>query len=80
MEKDGVIITAWAKSLRLKIIMKRSESRISTTHVGSLIRPSKLLDLANNSRDGHEEDIQAFKSSLKETVVQVVKKQAEIDM
>jgi hypothetical protein len=30
--------------------MKRSEERILTTHVGSLVRPAELLELAAKAR------------------------------
>src|SRR5262249_4604068 len=52
--------------------MKRSERRILTTHVGSLIRPKALLDLAKDAsrRDAHA-------AELKRAVVDVVAHQAK---
>ena len=34
--------------------MKRSENRILTTHVGSLVRPPELLELSSLSRNNPE--------------------------
>ena len=54
--------------------MKRSEHRILTTHVGSLVRPKALLDAARNGdparRDAHGEE-------LKRAVADVVARQAK---
>ncbi len=54
--------------------MKRSEHRILTTHVGSLIRPKALLDAARDPdptrRDAHERE-------LKRAVAEVVARQAK---
>jgi len=54
--------------------MKRSEHRILTTHVGSLIRPKALLDAARDPdparRDAHERE-------LKHAVADVVARQAK---
>src|SRR5262249_10092083 len=33
--------------------MKRSQSRILTTHVGSLVRPREIVDILQRKEDGH---------------------------
>ena len=52
--------------------MKRSEHRILTTHVGSLIRPKPLLDAGKDAAHG-----QAYQQELKHAVTDVVAKQAK---
>ena len=54
--------------------MKRSEQRILTTHVGSLIRPKALLD-AGKDRDGARRD--AHEQELTRSVAEVVSRQAK---
>src|SRR4029079_14399665 len=54
--------------------MKRSEQRILTTHVGSLIRPKALLD-AGKDRDGGHRD--AYERELTRSVAEVVARQAK---
>src|SRR6476659_8679295 len=54
--------------------MKRSEQRILTTHVGSLIRPKVLLD-AGKDRDGAHRD--AYEQELTRSVAEVVARQAK---
>jgi 5-methyltetrahydropteroyltriglutamate--homocysteine methyltransferase len=51
--------------------MKRSENRILTTHVGSLIRPKGLLDLSAGAKDsgGNQDRYETFLSSAVEDVV-----------
>lgn len=57
--------------------MRRSDDRILTTHVGSLVRPQALLDAAEAARqDPSEKD--AFEQHLAQAVKQVVDKQVEI--
>ncbi len=56
--------------------MKRSEERILTTHVGSLIRPQILRDLAPAGQD--PADPEEYSVQLRQAVAAVVKKQAEI--
>jgi 5-methyltetrahydropteroyltriglutamate--homocysteine methyltransferase len=58
--------------------MKRSTDRILTTHVGSLIRPQELVDLMLARQSGQPYDRQAFETSLKSSVADVVKHQADI--
>ncbi len=58
--------------------MKTSKDRILTTHVGSLIRPDALQDIMR-AKQGHQEfDQAAYEKCLKESVAEVVHKQAEI--
>jgi 5-methyltetrahydropteroyltriglutamate--homocysteine methyltransferase len=56
--------------------MKRSEHRILTTHVGSIIRPKRLLDLAAAARNNPAEQ-RAYDEGMKTSIAEVVKKQAE---
>jgi len=56
--------------------MKRSEHRILTTHVGSLVRPKELRDLAPAGQA--PTDPAKYEAVLSESTVDVVKKQAEI--
>lgn len=56
--------------------MKRSENRILTTHVGSLIRPREIKDhLLAKRGDGYDEA--AHNRSLTKTVAEVARQQAE---
>jgi 5-methyltetrahydropteroyltriglutamate--homocysteine methyltransferase len=56
--------------------MKRSEHRILTTHVGSLIRPQALLDLAVAKQKGEAVDEAEYERVLRESVFDVVRRQA----
>ncbi len=56
--------------------MKRSDDRILTTHVGSLIRPPMLLQLAAAAKERPAEQ-QKYLDALREATVAVVKRQAE---
>jgi len=58
-------------------MVKRSENRILTTHVGSLIRPPKLLEFLSGMRSGQSIDARAHADCLKESVAQVVRQQAD---
>jgi 5-methyltetrahydropteroyltriglutamate--homocysteine methyltransferase len=55
-------------------IMKRSEDRILTTHVGSIVRPAALLEMAS-LKIGPPKNPVAYARLLAESVVEVVKKQ-----
>ncbi|MAF46752.1 MAG: cobalamin-independent methionine synthase II family protein [Rhodospirillales bacterium] len=56
--------------------MKRSEDRILTTHVGSLIRPQEIKDhLLARPTDGYDEA--AHRQSLTRTVAEIVRRQAD---
>jgi 5-methyltetrahydropteroyltriglutamate--homocysteine methyltransferase len=55
--------------------MKRSTSRILTTHVGSLVRPARLLEFARARKSGEAVDKQAYDKCLKDSVAEVVQQQ-----
>ena len=57
--------------------MKRSSDRILTTHVGSLIRPSALQEFLRAKQGGKPYDETAYEKCLANSVVDVVRKQAE---
>src|ERR1700742_1153104 len=54
--------------------MKRSDARILTTHVGSIIRPDSLLAFVN-LKPGASKDPQAHAAALHDAVTDVVRKQ-----
>jgi len=56
--------------------MKRSEHRILTTHVGSLIRPQELRELAPPGQE--PKDPAAYNAALTKATAEVVKKQADV--
>jgi 5-methyltetrahydropteroyltriglutamate--homocysteine methyltransferase len=58
--------------------MKRSTDRILTTHVGSLIRPQALQDILRAKQSGQSYDHAAYENCLKQSVADVVRRQAEI--
>lgn len=58
--------------------MKRSTNRILTTHVGSLIRPNALLGFLSAKEAGRPYDEAAYTRCLKDSVAEIVKKQAEL--
>ena len=55
--------------------MKRSETRILTTHVGSLIRPPALREFIKARQGGQPYDRQAYGACLKSSVAEVVRQQ-----
>jgi 5-methyltetrahydropteroyltriglutamate--homocysteine methyltransferase len=57
--------------------MKRSSSRILTTHVGSLIRPPALQEFLRAKQAGKPYDQAAYQKCLEDSVAEVVHKQAE---
>jgi 5-methyltetrahydropteroyltriglutamate--homocysteine methyltransferase len=57
--------------------MKRSTSRILTTHVGSLIRPQPLQDFLRLKQAGKPFDQGAYDRCLRGSVAEVVRQQAE---
>jgi 5-methyltetrahydropteroyltriglutamate--homocysteine methyltransferase len=57
--------------------MKRSTDRILTTHVGSLARPSELLDLMRARSSGEPGDERTYAAQVRAAVVEVVHKQVE---
>ena len=58
--------------------MPHNTDRILTTHVGSLIRPPKLIEFWRAIEDGKPYDEAAFEACLTESVVEVVRQQAEV--
>jgi 5-methyltetrahydropteroyltriglutamate--homocysteine methyltransferase len=58
--------------------VKRSENRILTTHVGSLIRPPELVDFLRAKQRHQAYDEAAYQACLKDSVATVVREQAEI--
>src|SRR6185437_15705536 len=56
--------------------MKRSDSRILTTHVGSLIRPKSLLDAAKAATENKAKQSD-YDAALRKSVADVVKQQVE---
>ncbi len=58
--------------------MKRSNDRILTTHVGSLIRPPALQDFLRARQAGKPYDKSAYETCLQQSVADVVHKQAEV--
>jgi 5-methyltetrahydropteroyltriglutamate--homocysteine methyltransferase len=58
--------------------MATSADRILTTHVGSLVRPDDLLVFLRKQQDGEPYDAVAFEECLRRSVVDVVRRQAEI--
>jgi 5-methyltetrahydropteroyltriglutamate--homocysteine methyltransferase len=57
--------------------MKRSSHRILTTHVGSLIRPPRLLEYARARENGEAIDERAYEQCLKDSVAEVVRQQTQ---
>jgi len=55
--------------------MKRSDERILTTHVGSIMRPQAMLTLAN-LKIGPPKDPEQYARVVRESVAEIVKKQA----
>ena len=59
--------------------MKRSDSRILTTHVGSLPRPKALLELGN-ARTGPPKDLAKYREVMRRCIAEAVEKQAEVGL
>jgi 5-methyltetrahydropteroyltriglutamate--homocysteine methyltransferase len=57
--------------------MKRSDKRILTTHVGSLIRPPDLLQYVTAAQKGEPFDRAAYEQCLKDSVKEAVRQQAQ---
>lgn len=55
--------------------MKRSDERILTTHVGSLIRPKELLDLGTRAKEGGVAESDAYERAVKAAIADVVLRQ-----
>jgi 5-methyltetrahydropteroyltriglutamate--homocysteine methyltransferase len=58
--------------------MKRSDTRILTSHVGSLPRPEPLLELKAAKLAGQPYDEAAYAQRLSDAVHEICRKQAEI--
>ena len=58
--------------------MPDNVDRILTTHVGSLIRPPKLIEFWRAIEDGKSYDAAAFETCLTASVAEVVQEQAEV--
>ena len=58
--------------------MSQSTNRILTTHVGSLIRPPNLLGLIEARQEGKPVDEAAFAETLRRSVAEAVRQQAEV--
>jgi 5-methyltetrahydropteroyltriglutamate--homocysteine methyltransferase len=56
--------------------MKRSVDRILTTHVGSIVRPPELLELASY-RTGPPKDPELYRKRLQSAIATVVRQQAD---
>ena len=57
--------------------MPQNTDRIRTTHVGSLIRPPKLIEFWRTIEDGKVYDETAFEACLTASVAEVVGQQAD---
>jgi 5-methyltetrahydropteroyltriglutamate--homocysteine methyltransferase len=57
--------------------MRKSEDRILTTHVGSLIRPPDLQEFLAARRDGRAVDEAAFNACLERSVQEIVRQQSD---
>src|ERR1700683_417090 len=60
--------------------MPHNADRILTTHVGSLIRPPKLIEFWRAIEDGKPYDEAAFEACFTESVAEVLRQQAEADI
>jgi 5-methyltetrahydropteroyltriglutamate--homocysteine methyltransferase len=58
--------------------MKRSDTRILCTHVGSLIRPPELQEFLRARQGGKPHDEKAYQACLTDSVAAVVNQQAEV--
>ena len=58
--------------------MPQNADRILTTHVGSLIRPPKLIEFWRAIEDGTPYDEAAFEACLTNSVAEVVRRQADV--
>jgi 5-methyltetrahydropteroyltriglutamate--homocysteine methyltransferase len=58
--------------------MSGGANRIMTTHVGSLVRPPKLVEFLHKIEGGQSYDTGAYEACLKESIDEVVRRQAEV--
>ena len=54
-----------------------ARNRILATHVGSLIRPPKLVEFLRKIEDGQPYDEASYEAALKESITEVVRQQVE---
>src|ERR1700704_3176915 len=54
-----------------------ASNRILTTHVGSLVRPSKLIEFLRKIEDRQPYDQSAYEACLKQSIEEVVRQQAD---
>ncbi len=57
--------------------MPRPSDRIYVSHVGSLVRPPRMVPFLEAMQDGRAYDVNAFAAALTESVIEVVRLQAE---
>jgi 5-methyltetrahydropteroyltriglutamate--homocysteine methyltransferase len=60
----------------MSIGVNMNANRILTTHVGSLVRPPRLIEFLNQIENGRQYDKNAYEGCLKESVAEVVQQQA----
>jgi 5-methyltetrahydropteroyltriglutamate--homocysteine methyltransferase len=60
--------------------VKRSDTRILTTHVGSLPRPPDLLELFRRAREGTEAEQAEYAARLRAAVSEVVRQQVAVGL
>jgi 5-methyltetrahydropteroyltriglutamate--homocysteine methyltransferase len=58
--------------------LKTSQDRILTTHVGSLPRTEQVVGLLEKRENGGEVDTDVFNESVRQAVIDNVRRQAEI--
>lgn len=58
--------------------MKRSTERILTTHVGSLTRPTEIIEAMRARVSGEPYDRERFSHNLRQAVAEVVRRQAQV--
>ena len=57
--------------------LQQNTDRIQTTHIGSLPRPHRLLDMMKAKYSGQPYDHAAFEQTLRSAVAEIVRKQVE---
>lgn len=58
--------------------MNRSQARVLTTHVGSLVRPKSIRHALRDEQLGRPFDVAAYEENLSATVREVVRQQTEV--
>src|SRR5437879_2331979 len=66
-----------ARTMRVSMAVQQNVDHIQTTHIGSLPRPHRLLDLLKAKFAGLDFDQAQFEKELAQSVVDVVRKQVE---